>query len=126
MNKNIYPLTRTNEFRLKLYPSDFKKVKDFYENVLSFPLLNSWVGETSGAMFNAGASIIELLTPKEEYVPIRGAAVSLGVDDVWKLWEELRGKIKIVHDLRNNSWGDTSFRVSDPEGFEITFFTKTK
>ena len=126
MGKNIYFLTKTNELRLKLYPKDFKKVKDFYYNVLNFPLLNNWDGETSGAMFNTGAGIIELLTPKEGYVPIRGVAVSLGVDDVWKLWEELKEKVKIVHDLRNNSWGDTSFRISDPEGFEITFFTNTK
>lgn len=125
MNENIYFLTKTNEFRLKLYPSNFKKVKDFYENILNFPLLDSWGGETNGAMFNTGAGVIELLTPKQEYISVLGTAVSLGVDDVWKLWKEIKDKVKIVHAIRDNSWGDTSFRISDPEGFEITFFTKT-
>ena len=126
MDKNIYSLTKTSEFRLKLYPNDFKKVRDFYENILNFPLLDNWDGENSGAMFNTGAGIVELLTSKEGYTPIRGTNLSLGVDDVWKLWEELKDKVKVIHALRNNSWGDTSFRISDPEGFEITFFTKTK
>jgi hypothetical protein len=30
----------------------------------------------------------------------------------------------VRHELRHNSWGDNSFRIADPEGFEITFFTK--
>ena len=31
-----------SEFRLKLYPKDFKAVRGFYEATLGFPVLNEW------------------------------------------------------------------------------------
>lgn len=126
-SRNLYPLTKTTQFRLKLYPKDFYAVKDFYETVLGFPILNSWdEPNNNGVMFDTGVAIIELLTPKDGYVPIKGSNVSLKVEDVWALWEKLKDHPNITKPLNLRPWGDMSFRIVDPEGFQISFFTPSK
>jgi catechol 2,3-dioxygenase-like lactoylglutathione lyase family enzyme len=125
--EHLYPLTKSSEFRLKLYPKDFYKVKDFYENLLGYPIVDSWDGEESkGVMFDTGGAILELLTPKGEYLPFQGSDISLKVDNVWELWERLKDYPSIVKALDSYSWGDTGFKIADPEGFKISFFTSTK
>ena len=122
MNK----LFNVNEFRLKLYPKDFYKVRDFYLNELHFPILNEWDRSDSdkGVMFDVNGTILELLSTKGEYVSVSGSDLSLGVPDVHALYEELQDKDFVTRGLVDNAWGDTSFRVADPEGFQISFFTK--
>ena len=117
-------LTQTSELRLKLYPENFLLVKAFYQSVLQFPIVHQWdEGEHDrGVMFSAGVAIIELLSTKK-YLPVQGCTVSLRVADVGQLWEQLKDTGSIVHPLRNNSWGDRSFCIKDPEGFKITFFS---
>ncbi len=120
----MYELTKTNQFRLKLYPKNFEKVKDFYENLLAYPIIKSWDGaDGSGVMFDTGVAIIELLTPKNGYVKIQGCNLSLQVVDIWILWEKLKNHPNIVKPLNLRPWGDVSFRITDPEGFQISFFT---
>ena len=126
-NNNLYPLTKTKEFRLKLYPKDFLKVKDFYENLLGYPIVTSWDNENDkGAMFDTGVGIIELLTPKSGFIPIQGISISLKVSDVWTLWGKLKNHQSIVMPLNVRSWGDATFKIADPEGFQISFFTQNK
>lgn len=127
--KSIQKLTLVTEFRFKLYPKDFYKVKDFYENVLSYQIVDSWDSENDkGVMFNTGDAILELLTPKDGYKPVQGAGLSLMVKDVWTLWEKLKDHPNIIKplSLHPSSWGDVGFRIADPEGFQITFFTPDK
>ena len=130
MNKStLHKLTKVKEFRLKLYPKDFYKVEDFYENTLGFEIVNSWDEENDkGVMFNTGDAILELLTPKDGYKPVQGAGLSLMVKDVWALWEKLKDHINIIKPLSEqpSSWGDVGFQIADPEGFKITFFTPNK
>lgn len=119
-------LTRVIEFRLKLYPKDFDTVRNFYENLLTYPVTKEWNrgNEDKGVMFDTGGAIIELLTPEADYTPIQGMDLSLGVADVATLWEHLREQVPVIFPLRHNAWGDSSFCISDPEGLKITFFTK--
>jgi len=114
------------EFRLKLYPKDFSKVRHFYEQDLGLAVANQWDrGENDrGVMFQVGATILELLSPNGEYREIVGADVSWKVADVSELWSQWSGKPNVVFDLRDNDWGDSSFCIADPEGFQITFFSK--
>lgn len=120
----MYPLTQTIQFRVKLYPQDFSKVRDFYEKLLGYPILNSWDGENNkGVMFDTGVAIIELLTPKAGYVPVKGVGLSLMISDVWQLWEKLQDHPNITKPFSVSSWGDAGFQIADPEGFLITFFT---
>lgn len=126
MPEKFDALTKTSEFRLKLYPKKYYECREFYKKALKFPIVNEWdrSSKDKGVMFDTGAGIIELMRkgmPRKS-----GCDISLEVKDVWKLYGKMKKKSKIVFNLRNNAWGDTSFRLSDPEGFEITFFTKTR
>lgn len=113
------------EFRLKLYPKDFYKVRNFYEKELGFKVTNEWDrGELhKGVMFNVGTTTLELLSPEDGYQPVVGASASWEVPNVHELWKHWEGKPNVFHPLRDNAWGDTSFGISDPEGFKISFFT---
>jgi len=117
---------RITEFRLKLYVKDMASNRHFYEDIIGFKIVNSWDNgpDDQGIMFDTGSGIIELIFAGNRHVPIQGCDVSLEVDDVHSLWEQLRIVGRIVHPLRDNAWGDTSFCLTDPEGFEVTFFTK--
>lgn len=117
-----------SEFRLKIYPKDFNLTKSFYEDTLGFELEYSWDREGSkGAMFRVGDTILELLYPCESEINDYRSGISLMVDDVWSVSAYLKSaKIKVKRGLRDNPWGDTSFAIYDPDGFSVTFFTKTK
>ncbi len=119
-------LAKVREFRLKLYPKDFYKVREFYKNILGYPVTHEWDhGENErGVMFDTGEATLELLSPKSAHTQIQGVDISLEVGDVMKLWEYIQDKVDIEFEPRHNSWGDTSFGIRDPEGFQITFFTK--
>ena len=119
-------LTKVQEFRVKLYPKNYQASVLFYRNVLLFPVIKEWDrAADQGTMFDTGLAIIELLHEGNPQ-PVNGCDLSLEVADVWKLFKDLKQKAKIVFPLRDNEWGDSSFCVADPSGFEITFFTKTE
>jgi len=126
LTKKWNPLTKVGEFRFKIYPKDFELVRNFYETVLEYPVVKEWdsAKDDKGVLFDVGGTTIELLSPKDVYKPIGGCGLSLEVVDVWKLWKKFENADNIIFPIRDNAWGDTSFCVSDPEGFHITFFTK--
>jgi catechol 2,3-dioxygenase-like lactoylglutathione lyase family enzyme len=118
---------KITEFRLKLYPKDYAAVRDFYEHKLGLAVVRDWdrADNDKGVMFQVGTTVLEILTPEDGYAPITGANVSWEVADVHNLWEQLKDDEAIVFALRDNAWGDTSFCIADPEGFQITFFTRS-
>ena len=119
-------LTAVTEFRLKLYPKDFYKVREFYEQELGYTVTNEWNRpDSKGAMFDIGGTTFELLTTETEFKPIASGDVSWRVKDVWKLYESMKDKPYVMRGLQDNAWGDTSFHITDPEDFLITFFTQT-
>ena len=125
--KSNYPLTKTSELRVKLYVKDFYKMRRFYKNFLGYPIAAEWAEKNSkGMMFNAGSAVIELLWEPGKYNPVKNCRLSLKIKDVWKLWKKVKDHGDIVFHIRDNPWGDTSFAINDPEGFEITFFSPTK
>lgn len=115
-----------SDFRLKLYPKDFYAVRSFYENDLGLLVTKEWDrGEIDkGVMFRVGPATLELLSPESNYQQVIGTDVSWEVLNVQELWQIWKNKPNVVFPLRDNDWGDTSFCISDPEGFKITFFTK--
>jgi len=100
--------------------------REFYESTLGFPVVSEWDRghEDRGVLFQAGPVVIEVLALEDEHQPFAGVGVSLEVPNAKALWHELGGKADTVFPLRHNHWGDTSFCIKDPEGFELTFFTK--
>jgi uncharacterized glyoxalase superfamily protein PhnB len=119
-------LLQVSEFRLKLYPLNFDATRNFYAETLHFPITEEWDNGPGhqGVMFAVGNTTLELLSPKTPE-PIQGTSIALEVPNVEALWEALKDTSSIAHALRYNSWGDTSFSILDPEGFAVTFFTKT-
>lgn len=115
-----------SDFRLKLYPKDFYAVRSFYENDLGLTVTKEWDrGENDkGVMFQVGTTTLELLSPEGDYKPVTGADVSWQVENVEEMWRAWKLESNIIFPLRDNEWGDSSFCISDPEGFKITFFTK--
>lgn len=114
------------EFRFKMYPKDFDKVRNFYKNELQFNIVHEWnrEGQSRGVMFDVGETILELLSHDTAHQPIAGADLSLEVEDVWSVFESMKDKEYLRRGLVDNSWGDTSFHILDPEGLQITFFTR--
>ena len=120
------PLTKVGEFRLMLYPKKYQTSLEFYRDVLGFPITYQWDrAKSKGVMFDTGSATIELLWDDDQKQP-EGCDVSLEVKDVWKLAKSLHGKARLVHGIQDNPWGDTSFCIKDPSGFDIIFFTKNK
>lgn len=124
--KNNSKIIDVTEFRLKLYPKNFSKMRDFYENKLGFDVLSEWNRGSKGVMFKVNKTVFELIEDSSKCGVFKGSGISLEVKNVRELWKYFKTYDKINHKLRRNSWGDFSFSILDPEGFEITFFTKFK
>jgi predicted enzyme related to lactoylglutathione lyase len=120
-------LTSVCELRVKLYVPDFNRRRAFYSEVIGWPVATEWNRgpEQRGVMFDTGCGILELLHQQHAEPPSTSCDVSLMVPDVWRLWEDLRSNVAIVFPLRDNPWGDSSFCISDPGGFRLTFFSAT-
>ncbi|MCA9349136.1 VOC family protein [Candidatus Saccharibacteria bacterium] len=115
------------EFRLKLYPADYYRQRNYYLNTLGFKITHEWDRQDSkGVMFQIGGATLEFMWPVEEGLKdiATGSGLSLEVEDVDSLYLKLKDDVSIGHELRNNPWGDRSFGIIDPEGYNISFFTK--
>lgn len=54
----------------------------------------------------------------------QGMYLTIEVDDVGKVYQELKGKgVDIKIDLRNEPWGDRHFAIQDPNGIGIDIVT---
>ena len=116
-------LTLASEFRFIRLVRDLAAMRSFYEDIFGWSIIDEW---DSGVMYNTGVITFELIRNIQADKPGLSSYISISVPDVWSLFEQLKNKVTIIFPLRDNSWGDTSFRISDPDGFLITLFTKTK
>jgi catechol-2,3-dioxygenase len=124
MNANRHEgTTLVREFRFILLVRELASQRSFYEEIFDWPIINDWGG---GILYDTGAAVFELIQDSQADEPNASCRVAISVPDVWSLFERLKNKVTIVFPLRDNSWGDTSFRISDPDGFSITLFTPTK
>ncbi len=101
---------------------DIAAVRAFYDEVFDWPVIDAW---ETGVMYDTGAATFELLQDDTVDQTTDAASLALCIPDVWSLFERLKDRVDIVFPLRDNSWGDTSFRFRDPEGFALTLFTQT-
>lgn len=117
----------SREVRLHVFASDIKEMTRFYNKILEFPVVRTWQDAAgSGVLINIGGNIIELFSKsgnKDNKKFFGNCSFSLRVKDVIKLHDKFSRKNIAIGDLQKNSWGDTSFIVSDVEGNQITFFT---
>jgi catechol 2,3-dioxygenase-like lactoylglutathione lyase family enzyme len=115
--------TTVKEFRFIRLVKDLAPHRSFYEKVFDWPVVEEW---DKGVMFDTGSAILEIIQDSQAEKPSLSSRVAISVPDVRSLFESLKDKVMIIFPPRDNSWGDTSFRISDPDGFPITFFTPTK
>jgi catechol 2,3-dioxygenase-like lactoylglutathione lyase family enzyme len=115
--------TNVREFRFIRLVQNLAMHRSFYEEIFEWPILDKWDG---GVMYDTGSAVFELIQDPQAEKPNLSSRVAISVPDVRSLFDSLKGKVTLVFPLRDNSWGDTSFRISDPDGFPITFFTPTK
>lgn len=102
----------------------FDRRFQFYNNTLKLNCITSWNrGSDRGAIFVMSKSTrIEIQTNNVR--PHHGIRMSHKIPDVWKTWNLLKDKVRIIYPLRDNPWSDTSFGFYDPDGFEIEFWTR--
>ena len=115
--------TLVKEFRCIRLVRDLAALRTFYDEIFDWPITNQW---NTGVMYDTGAATFELIQDDEADKPNEASHIAISIPDVWSLFENLKNKVKIVFPLRDNSWGDTSFQIQDPDGFTITLFTLTK
>jgi catechol-2,3-dioxygenase len=115
--------TLVKEFRYILLVRNLASLRSFYDEIFDWPITNQW---DRGVMYDTGAATLELIQDDEADKPNEASHIAISTSDVWSMFEKLKDKVKIVFPLRDNSWGDTSFQIQDPDGFIITFFTPTK
>ena len=111
------------EFRFIRLVRDLAVLRPFYDEIFHWPVREEW---DHGVMYDTGSGIFELIEDSSADKPNHSHRVAISVSDVWSLFEHLKAKVTIVFPIRDNSWGDTSFRIADPDGFTITLFTPTK
>lgn len=116
-------LTNVKEFRFILLVHNLISQRKFYEEIFNWEIINDWGG---GILYDTGAAIFELIQDSSSHKPNSSCRIAISVPDVWTLFDKLKNKVIIEFPLRDNSWGDTSFRIKDPEGFSITIFTPNK
>ena len=60
-----------------------------------------------------------------DYRPPQGLLIVIEVEDVDALWRRVVDKaLPIREELMNQAWGHRSFRVSDPNGISLYFFSQ--
>ncbi len=115
--------TFVSEFRLVRLTRDLRISRKFYEEIFDWPVVNEW---DQGVMYNTGSAILEIIQEAQAQEANQSSRIAILVPDVWSLFEKIKDKVPLVFPIRDNAWGDTSFRILDPEGFPITLFTLTK
>lgn len=130
------PIVETSrEFRYVFYapPDRYEETVSFYGDVLLFPVIG---GFDYGVFFQAGAGVIEVIRdPRESllrsyifqdetYVPPAGGFLVMEVSDVDELYARLSGLQTFVHPPMNWEWGVRDFKLKDPCGNILCFFSQ--
>ena len=118
----------SKESRVHIYVKDIKEMTRFYNKILEYPVVKAWqYSDGSGVIINIGGNSIELFSKNRRnyyHNDFSGCvSFSVRVSDVFKLHDKLSKKNIIIEDIKDNSWGDSSFSVKDPEGNRICFFS---
>ena len=121
-------------FRFTYFTDKYDETWQFYEDKLGFSLEHSWDrnDHDKGALFKAGAGLIEiLLRPNEEehrypgvdYRSPQGAFMCIQVWDVDARFEQYKSKgVPFKQEIADQPWGHRGFYVVEPNGLVLFFF----
>ena len=103
--------------------------RDFYVNTLGFTNMMGVVGKDGGLSFGwVGRGVALVLFPRGRPAPAAGqpqaVEIYLEVEDVDALHARLQKKgVAITDPLTLQWWGDRTFKVQDPNGYVVWFYT---
>jgi catechol 2,3-dioxygenase-like lactoylglutathione lyase family enzyme len=121
------------QFRVVLRAANFDRTCRFYGEALALPRIQSWEREEGrGALYNAGAGMIEVLgrarraiEPEEDFDyhgPQHKLTVTLVVPSAEKAYEQiLFREPNIPGGLRRDGEGALVFETHDPDGVKVLF-----
>ena len=123
-----------NQFRCAYATDKYEATVEFYRDGLGLEIDESWDRSDTdkGTLFKAASGIIEVVkrsTVKshgewESHRP-QGFTIVIETDNVDDLYERLAGReINITEGLKDQKWGHRSFRVSDPNGVSLYFYSE--
>lgn len=131
-----------NQIKIKdltpnLMVKDVSKTVEFYKQILGFNVIatvpeeGAWVFaivQSGGAtlMFQEEKSIKEEYPQLDKFAQGGGLTFYIHVDDVYALYERLKGKVTIAKDLHKTFYGSTDFAIEDCNGYILTFSEEGK
>jgi uncharacterized glyoxalase superfamily protein PhnB len=122
------------QFRCAYATDKYEQTVEFYRNGLAFEIAESWErsDDDKGTLFKAASGIIEVVLRSsderhgewENHRP-EGFTIVIESGNVVGLYDEIsmRG-VSIIEGLKNQKWGHRSFRVSDPNGVSLYFYSE--
>jgi uncharacterized glyoxalase superfamily protein PhnB len=123
-----------NQFRCAYATDKYEATVEFYRDGLCLAIEESWDRSDTdkGTLFKAASGIIEVVLRSSdenhgewESDRPQGFTIVIETDDVDDLYERLSGReINIIEGLKNQKWGHRSFRVSDPNGVSLYFYSE--
>ncbi len=121
-------------FRFSYFTDQYAETYSFYAEQLGFPLAHSWDrnADDKGALFRAGAGLIEILhRPEEEehrsagldYRIPQGVFMGIQVRDAGERFAKYQSAgIPFEQEITDQDWGHRSFSVVEPNGLILFFF----
>lgn len=110
-----------------LLVKDIEKSKHFYNEILGQKIIMDF-GKNMG--FEGGFAIWEreyalnLIFQNDTSnikVGINNLEIYFELNDLEDLYNQLKGKVKIIHPIREQPWGQRGFRVYDPDDHILEF-----
>lgn len=114
----------TDDFRVIFTPSDYDRSIRFYGETLGLPVVASWNDpDDRGTIFRAGPGTIELVARPSIGLP-SGFRLAIAVGDPDALRAEFRRRdVPVVDEPATRPWGYREFRVADPDGVILAFYS---
>jgi len=121
-------------FRFAYFTDKYKETCDFYVQQLELPMELSWNRNENdkGAVFNAGAGLIEILhlpdsnklfNPGLDYRTPKGAFMVVEVWEIDALYRRYKDKdVQFKQEITDQPWGHRSFSMADPNGVVLFFY----
>ena len=117
-----------------IYTSNLEESIKFYQGILGFEIEEyypdnenpTWVCLRIGNdRFGIGKTFSDInhkLHPRG--VDGSGVQFYIRVDDVDRVYDELKNELEIIDDIESKNWGDREFTFKDPDGYLISFYSE--
>ena len=110
-----------------LLVKDIEKSKHFYNSILGQKIVMDFgrnVGFVGGLAIWEKDYALNLIFKEKTHdikVGTNNAEIYFECENLDDLYNKLKGKIKVIHSIREHPWGQRGFRVYDPDNHIIEF-----